>query len=325
MKRLVVTLVITLVAALALAGPAMSQDKFPSKPINVIVPFSAGGSTDLLARAVEKIWPTYSPQPMVIVNKPGGGGVVGTEFVVRSKPDGYTLFLGYGSGHDVVMPHLQKMPYDPFKDLAAVARLSIHSVVICTGSKSEFNTLKDMIAWAKKENKPVTSSVSTKAGAVDITTTALGKAAGINIVTIPFAGGADAVTTLAGGHVMIGGGHPSEVMPHIKAGRFKPLAVGLPERDPSLPNVPTFKEMGIDVYTWGSIKGVAAPAGTPKEALEYLETTLKKVCEDAEFKKMMADLDQPIMYQNGAAFTQFLQQAFGDYGKLIKDLNITIQ
>jgi len=325
MKRLVVSLVVTLIAALALAGPAVSQDKFPSKPINVIVPFSAGGSTDLLARAVEKIWPKYSPQPMVIVNKPGGGGVVGTEFVVRSKPDGYTLFLGYGSGHDVVMPHLQKMPYDPFKDLAAVARLSIHSVVICTGSKSEFNTLKDMIAWAKKEGKPVTSSVSTKAGAVDITTTALGKAAGINIVTVPFAGGADAVTTLAGGHVMLGGGHPSEVMPHIKAGRFKPLAVALPERDPSLPNVPTFKEQGVDVYTWGSIKGVAAPAGTPKETLEYLETTLKKVCEDPEFKKIMADLDQPIMYQNGADFAKFLQQATGDYGNLIKELNISIQ
>ena len=325
MKRIGLSWIVLLIAVLALAGPATSQDKFPSKPITVIVPFSAGGSTDLLARAVEKVWPKYSPQPMVIVNKPGGGGVVGTEFVVRSKPDGYTLFLGYGSGHDVVMPHLQKMPYDPFKDLAAVARLSIHSVVICTGSKSEFNTLKDMIAWAKKENKPVTSSVSTKAGAVDITTTALGKAAGINIVTVPFAGGADAVTTLAGGHVMIGGGHPSEVMPHIKAGRFKPLAVGLPERDPSLPNVPTFKELGIDVYTWGSIKGVAAPAGTPKEALEVLETTLKKVCEDPEFKKMMADLDQPIMYLNGAEFAKFLQQATGDYGKLIKDLNISIQ
>ena len=325
MKRIGLSWILLLIAVLAIAGPAVSQDKFPSKPINVIVPFSAGGSTDLLARAVEKIWPKYSPQPMVIVNKPGGGGVVGTEFVVRSKPDGYTLFLGYGSGHDVVMPHLQKMPYDPFKDLAAVARLSIHSVVICTGSKSEFNTLKDMIAWAKKEGKPVTSSVSTKAGAVDITTTALGKAAGINIVTVPFAGGADAVTTLAGGHVMLGGGHPSEVMPHIKAGRFKPLAVALPERDPSLPNVPTFREQGVDVYTWGSIKGVAAPAGTPKDVVEYLETTLKKVCEDAEFKKIMADLDQPIMYQNGADFAKFLQQATGDYGKLIKELNISIQ
>jgi len=325
MKRIGLSWILLLVAVLAIAGPAVSQDKFPSKPINVIVPFSAGGSTDLLARAVEKIWPKYSPQPMVIVNKPGGGGVVGTEFVVRSKPDGYTLFLGYGSGHDVVMPHLQKMPYDPFKDLAAVARLSIHSVVICSGAKSEFSTLKDMIAWAKKEGKPVTSSVSTKAGAVDITTTALGKAAGINIVTVPFAGGADAVTTLAGGHVMLGGGHPSEVMPHIKAGRFKPLAVALPERDPSLPNVPTFREQGVDVYTWGSIKGVAAPAGTPKDVVEYLETTLKKVCEDAEFKKIMADLDQPIMYQNGADFAKFLQQATGDYGKLIKELNISIQ
>jgi len=325
MKRIGLSWILLLIAVLAIAGPAVSQDKFPSKPITVIVPFSAGGSTDLLARAVEKIWPKYSPQPMVIVNKPGGGGVVGTEFVVRSKPDGYTLFLGYGSGHDVVMPHLQKMPYDPFKDLAAVARLSIHSVVICTGAKSEFSTLKDMIAWAKKEGKPVTSSVSTKAGAVDITTTALGKAAGINIVTVPFAGGADAVTTLAGGHVMLGGGHPSEVMPHIKAGRFKPLAVALPERDPSLPNVPTFREQGVDVYTWGSIKGVAAPAGTPKDVVEYLETTLKKVCEDAEFKKIMADLDQPIMYQNGADFAKFLQQATGDYGKLIKELNISIQ
>ena len=130
------------------------------------------------------------------------------------------------------------------------------------------------------------------------------------------------MTTLAGGHVMIGGGHPSEVMPHIKAGRFKPLAVALPERDASLPNVPTLKEQGINVYTWGSIKGVAAPAATPKDVVEYLATTLKKVCEDAEFKKIMTDLDQPIMYQNSAAFTQFLQQAYGDYGKLIKDLNI---
>jgi tripartite-type tricarboxylate transporter receptor subunit TctC len=326
MKRIVVSsFIITLVAALMVTGAALAQDKFPSKPITVIVPFSAGGSTDLLARAVEKTWPKYSSQPLVIVNKPGGGGVVGTEFVVRSKPDGYILFLGYGSGHDVVMPHLQKMPYDPYKDLVAVSRLSIHSVVICTGAKSEFNSIKDMVAWAKKEGKPITSSVSTKAGAVDISITALGKEAGINIVTVPFAGGADAVTTLAGGHVMIGGGHPSEVMPHIKAGRFKPLAVALPERDASLPDVPTLKEQGINVYTWGSIKGVAAPAATPKEVVEYLETTFKKVCEDEEFKKMMVDLDQPIMYQNGADFAKFLQQAYGDYGKLIKDLNISIQ
>ncbi|MDD5169151.1 MAG: tripartite tricarboxylate transporter substrate binding protein [Syntrophales bacterium] len=325
MKRIPIIIVLLLLGAAFVLPPALTaQDKFPSKPINAIVPFTAGGSTDLLARAVEKVWPKYSKQPLIIINKPGGGGVSGTEFVVRSKPDGYTLYLGYGSGHDVVMPHLQKMPFDTFRDLTAVSRLSVHSVVIVTGAKSKFNSLPEMIAWAKKEGKPITSAVSTKAGAVDITLTALGKAAGVNIVTVPFAGGADAVTALAGGHVMIAGNHPSEVMPHIKAGRFKPLAVALPQRDPSLPNVPTLKELGINVFTWGSIKGVAVPAGTPKAAITYLEATFKKICNDPEFKKIMANLNQPIMYQNSAEFSKFLKQATADYGKLIKQLNITI-
>jgi tripartite-type tricarboxylate transporter receptor subunit TctC len=261
----------------------------------------------------------------VVVNKPGGAGVVATEFVVRSKPDGYTLYLGYGSGHDIVMPHLQKMPYDPYKDLIPIARVSVHSVVVVTGAKSEFKSFSDMIAWSKKENKPITTSVSMKAGAQDITITAIAKAAGVNIVTVPFAGGADAVTALAGGHVMLGAGHPSEVAPHIKAGRFKPLAIALPERDPSMPDIPTLKEQGINVSTWGSVKGVGAPAGTPKEVVDYLEATLKKICEDPEFKKTMADLNQPVMYLNGADFAKFLQEAHADYGKLIKELNITIQ
>ena len=318
--------IVSLIAGLGLVLPCAvhAQDKYPSQPINAIVPFAAGGSSDLLARAIEKVWPKYSGQPWVVINKPGGGGVTGTEFVVRSKPDGYTLYLGYGSGHDTVMPHLQKMPYDPYKDLKAVGRVSIHSVVIVTGAKSQFNTLAEMIAWAKKEKKPVTAAVSTKAGAVDIALTALGKAADIQIATVPFAGGADAVTALAGGHLMIGGGHPSEVMPHIKAGRFKPLAIALPERDPALSDIPTLKELGINISTWGSIKGIAVPAATPKEAIGYLETTMAKVCEDPEFRKIMADLFQPVMYQNSADFTKFMKEAYDDYGKLIKDLNITI-
>ncbi len=324
-KTLSFGFILALAATLAVFAPAAAQDKYPSKPVSGYVPASAGGSTDLMSRAIEKVWPKHATQPLVIVNKPGGAGVVCTEFVVRSKPDGYTLYFGYGSGHDIVMPNLQKMPYDPYKDLVPVARISVHSVVIVTGAKSEFNTLKEMIAWSKKENKPITSSVSMRAGAQDIAVTGIAKTAGVNIVTVPFAGGADAVTALAGGHVMLGAGHPSEVVPHIKAGRFKALAVALPQRDPSLPDVPTLKELGINVSTWGSVKGVGAPAGTPREVVEYLEGTFKKICEDAEFKKIMADLDQPIMYQNGAEFGKFLQEASADYGRLIKELNITLQ
>jgi tripartite-type tricarboxylate transporter receptor subunit TctC len=324
MKKLVFVLVVALVGA-GLSLPAyVKADAFPNKPITVIVPFAAGGSTDLLARAVEKIWPKYSKQPLIIVNRPGGGGVVGTEVVVRARPDGYTLYLGYGSGHDVVMPHLQKLPYDPFKDLVPVARLSVHSVAVVTGANAPFKTLSEMIAWAKRENKPLTAAVSTRAGSVDITLRGLAKAAGINITTVPFAGGAEAVAALAGGHLNIGGGHPSEVMPHIRAGRFRPLAMALPQRDAAMPTVPTMIEEGIKMYNWGSIKGVAAPAGTPREAITFLEETFRKICEDAEFKKLMTDLHQPIMYQNGADFGKFLVEAFADYGKLIKDLNISL-
>ncbi|MGZ8447907.1 MAG: Bug family tripartite tricarboxylate transporter substrate binding protein, partial [Candidatus Deferrimicrobiaceae bacterium] len=197
MKRIVAVFAAVMFALVALPAASMAADAFPSKPITAIVPMAAGGSSDLLARAIEKFWPKYSKEPLVVVNKPGGGGVVGTEGVVRSKPDGYTLYLGYGSGHDVVMPSLQKMPYDPLKDLVPVSRVSIHSVVIVTGAKSQFNSIKDIVAWSKKEGKPVTTAVSVKAGAVDLALTAFGKVAGINIVTVPFSGGAEATTALA--------------------------------------------------------------------------------------------------------------------------------
>lgn len=319
------TLFLTAVAAvmLAFSGLCFSAEQYPTKPIQVIVPFSAGGSSDLTARTVEKFWTRYSPQPMLVINKPGAGGVLGEEFVVRSKPDGYTIYVGQGSGHDTVMPHLQKMPFDPLKDITPVARISIHSIVICVSGKSPFKSMKDVVDYAKKGNK-VTAAVSTAAGSVDLVMRAISKRTGVPITTVPFAGGADSTTALAGGHLTIGGGHPSEVLPHIKAGRFRPIGVALDRRDPTLPNVPTLKEQGIDVATWGSVKGVAVPNGTPPEVVEYLASTLKKVCEDKDFKKTMAQIGQPIDYLGPKEWAAFLQQAYKDYGDLIKELGIKI-
>jgi len=310
--------------SISMAGSlCFGAEKYPSQPIQAIVPFAAGGSSDLLARAVEKVWTKYSPQPMVVVNKPGAGGVMGEEFVVRSKPDGYTIYIGQGSGHDLVMPHLQKMPFDPLKDIAPVARLSIHSVVICVSGSSDFKTMKDVIDWAKKGNK-VTAAVSTAAGSVDLVMRAISKRTGIAITTIPFRGGAESTAALAGGHLTIGGGHPSEVLPHIKAARFRPVGVALDKRDSSIPDVPTLKEQGIDVSTWGSVKGVAVPNGTPPEVVEYLASTLKKVCEDPEFKAAMAQMGQPIDYLGTKEWAAFMQKAHKDYGELIKELDIKL-
>jgi tripartite-type tricarboxylate transporter receptor subunit TctC len=323
MRKTILFLTLTLILSFTIGGLCFGAEKYPTKPIQVIVPYAAGGSSDVLARTVEKIWTKYSPQPMIVVGKPGAGGVLGTEYVVRAKPDGYTVLFAYGSGCDLVMPHLQKMPYDPLKDVTPVARISIHSVVVNVSGKSPIKSMKDLIDYANKGNK-ITAAVSTAAGAVDIVMRAIAKRANIPITTVPFAGGSDAVTALAGGHLVIGGGHPSEVWPHIKSGRFRAIGVALDKRDGALPNVPTLREQGIDVATWGSVKGVAVPNGTPPEIVEYLSSTLKKVCEDPGFKKTMAQIGQPVDYLNAKDWAAFMPKASKDYGDLIKELGIKL-
>ena len=319
--RFTLVMVLALMFTLIASSLCFGAGQYPTKPIQAIVGFSPGGGTDLLARSVEKIWKKYSPQPMIVINKPGSGGVMGTEYVVRSKPDGHTILIGHGN--NLVMPQLQKMPYDMFKDIACVSRLTINPVVICVGGKSPFNSMNDLIAWAKKGNK-VTAAVSTALGSVDLVMRAISKKTGIDIARVPFSGGAQSTAALAGGHLVFGGGLPPEVIPHIKAGRFKAIGVALPERSPILPEVPTLREQGIDVATWGAIAGIGAPAATPPEVIKYIDSTIGKVCKDAEFKKIMASIKQPVLYLDTKDWTAFLKKAYKDYGKLIKDLDIKL-
>ena len=329
-KWQVLSLMLVLSLVFVLAGCGGGEKKAeapkaafkPDKPITMIVPMAAGGSTDMLARAVEKVWSKYCPQPLQIVNKPGGGGIEGAAFAGRAKPDGYTLLMGVGSGHDIVMPHIQPVEYNVFKDVTIISRLSVHTVAVLVPENSPFNSMKDVIEWAKKENKPVTAAVSVKAGAVDLVMRGIGKSAGINVTPIPHAGGAQAMTTLVGAQTMMGGSHPGEAIAQLKANRVKAIGIATPERDPVLPNVPTLREQGINFHTWGSIKGVGAPKGTSKEIVDYYADVLKKVSEDPDFKKAMADMLQPVMYLGPADFEKNLKQASDDYAKLIKELEL---
>ncbi|MBI5068129.1 MAG: tripartite tricarboxylate transporter substrate binding protein [Deltaproteobacteria bacterium] len=319
MRRLVWRLG-AVVAALAAAG-AVAAAEFPDKPVQLIVPYGAGGSTDLLARAVAQVAPRYFSQPLVVVNKPGGGAIPGRLDVTRAKADGYTLLFGYGSGEDLVVPHQRQIPYDVFKDFETVARISIHSIVIAVPAESPYKSLADL-AKAGKEKGSLTAAVSTKGAAVDITFLLFGKAAGIKVVTIPGSGGADAVTRLIGGHADFGGGHPSEVIPHIKAGRLRALGVALEKRDGTLPNVPTCKEQGYDVVTAGSVKGIAAPKGTPREVVAALESRFQKIAADPEFHRIMADLSQPVDFMTAAQYRPWLEAASAQYAGLIKTLGV---
>jgi tripartite-type tricarboxylate transporter receptor subunit TctC len=319
--RKVWTISLLLVLVAATAVPAMAA--YPDKPIQLIVPYSAGGSTDVLARAIAQVAPKHFPQPVVVVNKPGGGAIPGRLEVVKARPDGYTLLFGWGSGEDLVVPHQRPVPYDLFKDFETICRMSVHSVVLAVPTNSPYKTVADLVKAGK--SKDMIASVSTKGGIVDITFQLFAKTAGIKVTTIPGAGGADAITSLVGGHVDFGGGHPSEVLPHIKAGRLRGLAVAFEKRDPSVAEIPTFKEQGYDVVTFGSVKGIAAPKNTPKEVASYLEKKFKEIADDPDFQKIMKDIGQPVLYQNAAEYTPWFKAAYDQGGTLIKTLGIEIK
>jgi len=313
--------VLMLGAALAVLPAAAGAADYPNKPIQLIVPYSAGGSTDVLARAITQVAPRFFPQPVVVVNKPGGGAIPGRVEVVKSRPDGYTLLFGYGSGEDLVVPHQRPLPFNTFTDFETGPRISVHSIVLAVPASSPHKTLADLVKWAKTKEY-TTASVSTKGGSVDLTFLLFGKAAGIKVTTIPGSGGADAITKLVGGHVDFGGGHPSEVLPHIKAGRLRGLAVAFAERDASVPEIPTFKESGYDVVTAGSVKGIAAPKGTPKEVMAYLDAKFKALCADAEFQKIMKDIGQPVLYQSSEEYKVWFKEAYDQFGRLVKTLGV---
>lgn len=307
---------------LFLSSPPAQAADYPNKPISLIVPYAAGGSTDTVARALAKSSSKHFPVPIVPVNQAGGAGIPGRVAVVNAKPDGYTLLFGYGSGEDMVTPHTMKLPYDQFKDLAPVCQITIVSLVIVVPSSNPAKNLKEFVDWAKNQKRTITGAVSTKGASVDITMQALMKVAGVKAETIPFRGGSEAVTAALGGHTDFGGAVPQEVFSHVRAGRLRILGVCLRERDPVIPDVPTFMEQGFNSWTIGAIRGIGAPKNTPDSIISYLETNFKKVTEDPEFHGTMKDIIHPVMYRDRKVFLKNMQDGFETYGKLIEALNL---
>lgn len=314
-----------LMLMLLLFPSALLAADYPNKPIQLIVPYAAGGATDLVARGLAKVSPKHIPQPLVVVNQPGGAAITGRLNVVKSAPDGYTLLFGYGSGEDLVTPHTRKIPYDQFKDLVPISQVTVVSIILVVPGSHPAKNLKEWVAWAKAQNRPINGAVSTRGASVDITMQAFQKVAGIPGETIPFRGGAEAVTALLGGNTDFSGQVYAEALPHVKAGRLKVLAVGTRERDPVIPDVPTFMEEGVNVWTFGAIRGVGAPKGTPEVIISYLEGAFKKITEDPEFHQVMKDIVHPVLYRDRNGFMKNMQDGFETYGKLIKELNIKLE
>lgn len=274
-----------LILALSLAGypVALAQD-FPSKPITLINPMGAGGSHDLTMRAVTSVANDYIGQPMFVQIKSGGGGAIGSEFVAKSAPDGYTLVIG-GPGWNTTLPAVEGRSKGP-DDLVPVCRINYSANNFVARADAPFKDLKEMIAWAKANPGQLKFGHSGLWGAADVPWKELMKKTGITSKVIPYDGGGPCMVALLGGHIDVTANFAAQALPQVKAGKMRMLAVLDDKRNPEFPDVPTAKEQGVDIVylMW---RGVLAPKGTPRPVIDKLADAFKKMSADKAFVAML--------------------------------------
>ncbi|MBI4594531.1 MAG: tripartite tricarboxylate transporter substrate binding protein [Candidatus Rokubacteria bacterium] len=302
-------IVFAVLALVASTAPVSAQDTYPSRPITVVAPFPPGGVADLTARPVAVALEKVLKNPVGVVNKTGAAGAVGMQFVATSKPDGYTLLLALSSIS--IIPEADKLfgrqpafTVDQFEPLALI---SADPTILVVRAESPWKTAQEFIEDAKKRPGQISYSSSGIYGTLHMAMELLSHPAGIKLRHVPYAGAGPALTAILGGHVDALASGPSVVIPHIKAGKLRPLAGWGDRRVAALSEVPTFKELGypdVEFYIWA---GLFAPRGTPEAALAKLRGALREAVGEPDFKNAMAKLATPIAFKQGEEFRKFFQ------------------
>ncbi|MGY4352846.1 tripartite-type tricarboxylate transporter receptor subunit TctC [Bradyrhizobium sp. GM7.3] len=266
-------------AGLLLAGTAAQADKYPSKPVHILVPYAAGGAVDVLARTLaQALAGTWGQQP-VIDNRPGAGGIVASQALTQAAPDGYTLIL-VASGHPLNQFIYPRVPYDTFKDFTAISEVASSPLAIVVAKDSPYKTLSDLLIAAKKEPDKLSYGMSGNGTSAHLAGELLKYMSGTKIVAIPYKGGAPALTAVIAGDIPLSINPLAEAISQIEGGAVRALAVTSAERSKALPNVPTVAESGVPGYDVSVWWGVLGPAKMPPEIVTKLESDLKAALQD---------------------------------------------
>lgn len=275
---------IAVASAILLLATIAHGQAFPNKPIKIIVPYSAGGSSDLSARLLADGLTQQFKYQVIVENHPGAAGNIGTRMVAAAKPDGYTLLLGY-DGTMVINPWVYpRVGFDTLKDFVPVSKIDDSTLILVANNNLPAKDVKELVALAKA-----------KPGSFDYATTGVGSTPhvagemlnqqyGIDLAHIPFAGGAPAMTALMGGHIKLVYTAVGTAYPFILSGKVKALGVSAPKRSAALPDVPTFTESGVPGFELNSWFGILAPAGTPKPIVDQVQEAIKAVVETPSYK-----------------------------------------
>jgi tripartite-type tricarboxylate transporter receptor subunit TctC len=307
-------------AAAALAGVVLAfgaqAQAWPSKPVKMVVPFTAGGSTDTVARILSEKLGARLGQPVVVENKAGAGGALGSDFVAKSPPDGYTLLVGTSSTMAIAPWVYTKLPYNPTRDFTPVTLLGIADIIVVVNSNVPIRNTKQLLDYAKANPGKLTFASGGNGSISHLLGEYFKSMAKVDMLHVPYKGDAQMVTDLLGGQVNLAFGTAVAWLPHIKSGKVAAVAVTNPKRSTTLTDLPTLNESGVPGYEAVQWFGIAAPAGTPREVVQRLNAEIKAILAMPEVQKRFVELGFDVVGDTPDEFAQFLRAENAKWKKI---------
>ncbi|MCU7370063.1 tripartite tricarboxylate transporter substrate binding protein [Paucibacter sp. O1-1] len=307
----------TLITTPSMAQSHRSDNSYPSRPVTLIVPYGAGGSTDVIGRAIAESLSRQLGQPVVVENKPGAAGAMGVLDMLSAKPDGYRLTMSPAGIFR--QPHLQPTRYDPIKDLTYIASFLTFDFAVAVRAESPIKTVDDLVKFAKADPDGVSYGTSGLHTGNHVVGAALAKDQGIKMTHIPYKGDSDNIAALLGQQINMAI-TTNTVLNHVKAGTVRVLAISGSERNPTFEGVPTLRELGYGVAV-STPMGISGPAGLPRPIVEALDAAIKAALEDPKVKSQYGNLGIRPLYMNNQAYSDFARKTFADEKELVKILN----
>ena len=302
---------------LAFSASGLAQ-QYPAKPVKVIVAFSPGSATDILARLMADSFTKSMGQPFVVENKAGAGGIPGTEQAKNAPPDGYTLVMCPSGPFGINPAIYSKLPYDPLKDFEPIGNIGLTPQTITVGAQQPYRTLKEFVAAAKAKPGEIAYGSLGVGSTAHLTMEAFQAAAGIKLNHIPFKGSGDLHPQVMGGSVPAMADTVPGVLAQTKAGKLRPLAVAIPQRSPYLPDVPTVAEQGYPGFESMGWIGLAAPAKTPPAILDKLNAEIQKMLQDPEVKAKLSQLAFTPVGDSRVQFAAFIRSEIAKWSQVAK-------
>ena len=312
-------------ALMALSVPlAATAQPYPHKPIRMVVPWPAGGITDVIARAVgAHMWEAFGQQ-VVIDNRPGAGSTLGAALVAKAAPDGYTLLMNDLGGHCISPSLYSKLPYDALKDFEPIAMVAGSPMVLIANPALGVRTLPQLIELAKSKPRQLNYASSGSGAITHLGAVRLQRMTGIELVHVPFKGSIPATSSVIAGETAIAFSTMPAAVPQAKAGRLVLLAVSFPKRSPQLPDVPTIAET-VGEFDLGLYSGLWAPAGTPRALIAKLHAEMMKALEDAKTKEMLAVQSAEPGRMTSAQFGEYVAKEVRTWGEIVRAAGIKIE